>query len=61
MDASYQRHDLGSCHAYVAEGSQYGEHWVEVYLTLPGSQKTLLMTILLNPFDANKAMVTAIN
>jgi hypothetical protein len=53
----YERHDLGSCHAYVAEASQHGEHWVEVYLTLPGSQTTLLLTIPLNPFDANKALV----
>jgi hypothetical protein len=61
MDTTYQRRDLGVSQAYVAEANQYGEHWVEVYLTLPGSQTTLLVVVPINPFQAGKATVTAIN
>jgi len=57
----YERQDLGACHAYVAEAKERGDHWVEIYLTLPGSQTTILTTIPLNPFEPNKAVVTALN
>lgn len=60
MDTSYQRKELGISHAYVAEASQYGEHWVEIYVTLPGSQTTLLVTLPL-PLDPDLIRAEALH
>jgi hypothetical protein len=58
---TYQRTDLGVSKAYVAEGSRDGEHWVEIYLTLPGSQTTLLVTLPLPDLPAKRALVTVLH
>ena len=58
---TYQRTDLGVSKAYVAEASRDGEHWVEIYLTLPGSQTTLLVTLPLPDLPSKQALVTVLH
>jgi hypothetical protein len=58
---TYRRTELGVSKAYVAEASRAGEHWVEIYLTLPGSQTTLLVTLPLPDLPARQALVEVLH